>query len=132
MADHDWRRKRDWKVAKHYEKVTVQEMPEKQRKSLWKMKNDALAETMLSDLKKRLEKGEKHTFTKIHGVGFVVEFRSVEYKLEYNKRYKSISITKTPLMTLRGSTWATAKPEKVQSYGLGKQHLKKYRQPQPA
>ena len=128
MADHDWRRKRDWRIAKHYEKVTVQEMTEQQRKALWRMKNDALADKMLLDLQKRLEKGEKHTLTIISGIGYIMEFRSVEYKLEYRAKYKSVSITKTPLMTMRGSTWATAKPEKIREYGLGKQHLKKYLQ----
>ena len=132
MTDHNWRKKRDWLIAKGHERIAVQSLPEDQRKTFLRVKNDALVEKMLTDLKKRLDKGEKHTFTIISGKGYVMEFRAVEYKLEYREEYKSISITKTPLMTTRGSTWATAKPETVQSYGLGKQHLKKYRQTQAA
>lgn len=132
MTDHNWRQKRDWLIAKNHEKIAVQELPEDQRKTFWRVKNDALVERMLTDLKKRLDKGEKHTLTIISGIGYIMEFRSVEYKLEYREEYKRISITKTPLMTTRGSIWATAKPETVQGYGLGKEHLKKYRQTQAA
>lgn len=128
MADHDWRKKRDWRIAKHYEKVTVQELPQNQRQELWKLKNEALTNDMLSDLKKRLDKGEKFQFTKIYGKGYILLFKHVEYKLEYNPKYKRVSITKTPLLTQRGSVWATARPEKVQEYGLGKHNLTEYLQ----